>query len=82
MIIGSACSTRTLSPARVRVSEEGSIVEDGSIVITAELPANQLLEASIAVGRKGPACRISTGDNHRASALPDAPEFEGALEVV
>ena len=68
-------------PAAVEESSTvEAIHEDGFIVITAELPGDELVEASIAVGPDGTyACRISAGDTHLASTAPDAPSFVQVL---
>ena len=56
------CSTFSDSLAGVGVSE------DNFIVITAEFPAENLIETMIAVGPEGTcACKISAGDTHLAS---------------
>ena len=69
------CSTFGDAVAGVRVSE------DGFIVITAELPGDDLVEASIAVGPEGTcACRISAGVTHLASTAPDVRSFEQMLK--
>ena len=55
--------------------------EDGFIVITAELPGDDWVKASIAVGPEGTfACRISAGKAHVAATAADAGSFERVLE--
>ena len=57
------------------------VSDDNLIVITATLPADGPVEASIAVGPEGNcACRISVGDTHLASTAPDARSFERLLK--
>ena len=54
--------------------------EDGFLVITAEQPGDELVEASIAVGPEGTfACRISPRGAHLASTTPNARSFEDGL---
>ena len=61
------CSTFSDGFAGVGVSE------DNFIVITAEFPAENLIEAMIAVGPEGTcACKISAGDTHLASTAVGA----------
>ena len=61
------CSAFGDGLASVRVSD------DNWIVVTAALPGEDPVAASIAVGPEGNyACRISAGDTHLASAAPDA----------
>ena len=61
--------------AHVRVSE------DGFIAITAQLPGDNQVEASIAVGPEGTfACTVSAGETHLASTAPDARSFERVLK--
>ena len=68
------CSTFGDRIAGVRVNEEGLVV------ITAELPGDELVEARVAVEPEGAcACRISAGDTHLASTAPDARSFERVL---
>ena len=54
--------------------------EDGFIVITAELPGDDLVEVSITVGPEGTcACRVSAGGAHTAATAADTRSFETLL---
>ena len=69
------CSTFAGRIASVRVSE------DDFVVFTAELPGDEPVRASVAVGSEGTyACTVSTGDTHLASTAPDVRSFEQALQ--
>ena len=69
------CSTYGGGIAGVRVSE------DSFIVITAEVPGNELVEVAIAVGPDGTcACKVSTAHGQvAASASPDTRSLEQVL---
>ena len=68
------CSTYGGGIAGVRVSE------DSFIVITAEIPGNELIEVTIAVGPDGScACKVSTAHGQVASASPDTRSLEQVL---
>ena len=70
------CSTFGGAIAGVRVNE------DSFIVITAEVPGDDVIEATIAVGPDGTcACKVSTAHGHVASASPDARAFEHVLRT-
>ena len=46
-------------------------------MITAELPGDELVEASIAVGPEGTcACKVTGSDTYLASTVPDARSFD------
>lgn len=50
-------------------------------MITAELPGNEPVEVTIAVGPEGTcACSISAGGRHAASTAPDPQSFETVLK--
>ena len=69
------CTSLGCTIAGMRVSE------DGFIVVTTELPALAVVEASIAVGPEGSfACTVSAGDTHLACTAPDLRAFERALK--
>ena len=54
--------------------------EDSFIVITAEVPGNELIEVSIAVGPDGTcACRVNKSRGQIASASPDTRALEQVL---
>ena len=68
------CSTYGGGIAGVRVSE------DSFIVITAEVPGNELVEVTIAVGPDGTcACKVCTAHRQAASAAPDTRSLEQVL---
>ena len=68
------CSTYGGAVAGVRVSE------DSFVVITAEIPGNELVEVTIAVGPDGTcACQVSTAHGQVASASPDTRSLEQVL---
>ena len=68
------CSTYGGGIAGVRVSE------DSFIVITAEVPGNELVEVTIAVGPDGTcASKVSTAHGQVASASPDTRSLEQVL---
>ena len=68
------CSTYGGAITGVRVSE------DSFIVVTAEVPGNELVEVTIAVGPDGTcACQISTARGQLASASPDTRALEQVL---
>ena len=68
------CSTYGGAVAGVRVSE------DSFIVVSAEIPGNELVEVTIAVGPDGTcACRVSTARGQVASASPDTRALEQVL---
>ena len=57
------------------------VSEDGLVVITAELPGEELIEVSIAVGPEGTCgCKISAGETHLASTAADARSCERVLK--
>ena len=59
----------------------GVRVSDDLIVITATLPGDDPVEASVAVEPEGScACRISAGDTHLAATAPDPRSFEPVLK--
>ena len=65
------CSTYAATIVAVRVNE------DSFIVTRAEVPADDVIDVTIAVGPDGTcACRVSTTDGHLASAAPDVRAFE------
>ncbi len=54
--------------------------EDSFIVVTATVPADDVIDLTIAVGPDGTcACKVSTADGHGASAAPDVRAFEQVL---
>ena len=66
-IVRFLCSTFGDAIASVRVRE------DALTMITGEFPADQPVEATIAVGPEGTcACKMIAGDTHLASTAPDA----------
>ena len=68
------CSTYGGSVTGVRVNE------DSFIVLRAEVPGDDVIDVTIAVGPDGTcACKVSGGDGHRASAAPDVRAFEQVL---
>ena len=68
------CSTYGGGIAGVRVSE------DSFVVITAEVPGNELVEVAIAVGPDGTcACKVNTAHGQAASASPDTRSLEHVL---
>ena len=68
------CSTYGGGITGVRVSE------DSFIVITAEIPGNELIAVTIAVGPDGTcACQVSTAHGQVASAAPDTRSLEQVL---
>lgn len=57
------------------------VSEDGFIMVTAELSAVAVVEASIAVGPEGSlACTVSASDTHLPCTAPDLGSFERALK--
>ena len=68
------CSTYGGAVAGVRVNEEGFIV------VTAEVPGDEVVDVTIAVGPDGTcACKVSAAGGQRASAAPDVRRFEEVL---
>ena len=68
------CSTYGGAVTGVRVSE------DSFIVVKAEVPGNELVEVTIAVGPDGTcACKVSTARGQVASASPDPRALEQVL---
>ena len=68
------CSTYGGAVAGVRVNE------DSFIVLTAEVPGDDVIDVTLAVGPDGTcACRVDTADGPRASAAPDVRGFEQVL---
>ena len=68
------CSTYGGAVTGVRVSE------DSFVVIKAEVPGNELVEVTIAVGPDGTcACQVSTARGQLASASPDTRSLEQVL---
>ena len=68
------CSTYGGAVTGVRVSE------DSFIVVKAEVPGNELVEVTIAVGPDGTcACQVSTVRGQVASASPDPRALEEVL---
>ena len=68
------CSTYRGAITGVRVSE------DSFIVVKAEVPGNELVEVTIAVGPDGTcACQVSTARGQVASASPDPRALEQVL---
>ncbi len=68
------CSTYAGTIAAVRVNE------DSLIVIRAEVPGDDVIDVTIAVGPDGTcACRVSTAHGVRASASPDTRSLEEVL---
>ena len=68
------CSTYGGAVTGVRVSE------DSFVVIKAEVPGNELVEVTIAVGPDGTcACQVSTARGQVASASPDTRSLEQVL---
>ena len=68
------CSTYGGPVVGVRVNE------DSFIVIRADMCRDEPCEVTIAVGPGGTcACKVSSGDGHRASAAPDVRAFEQVL---
>ena len=68
------CSTYGGAVAGVRVNE------DSFIVITAEVPGDEPVAVTTAVGPDETcACTVGTADGHRASAAPDVRGFEQVL---
>ena len=68
------CSTFGSGATGVQVGE------DGFIVITAELPGDNLVDVSITVGPEGTcASRISAGGAHTAATAADVRSFEAVL---
>ena len=69
------CSTYAGTIAAVRVNE------DSFIVLRAEVPSDDVIDVTIAVGPDGTcACRVSTAHGDRASASPDARSLEDVLK--
>ena len=69
------CATYAGTIAAVRVNE------DSFIVIRAEVPGDDVIDVTIAVGPDGTcACRVSTAQGDRASASPDARSLEDLLK--
>ena len=69
------CSTYAGTIAAVRVNE------DSFIVLRAEVPGDDVIGVTIAVGPDGTcACRVSTAHGDRASASPDARSLEDVLK--
>ena len=68
------CSTYGGDIAGVRVSE------DSFIVVAAEVPGNEPVKVTIAVGSDGTcACKVSTPQGQVAAASPDTRSFEQVL---
>ena len=68
------CSTYGGAVSGVRVNE------DSFVVLRAEVPGDDVIDVTIAVGPDGTcACKVSTADGALASAAPDVRAFEQIL---
>ena len=59
----------------------GASAMAGFIVVRAEVPGDDVIDVTLAVGPDGTcACKVSTADGHLASDAPDVRAFEKVLE--